>query len=279
MADVIMPQMGESIAEGTVTKWLKNVGDRVERDEPLFEISTDKVDAEIPSPAAGVLREIRVAPGTTVPIHTVVGVIAAEGEAAAVSPPPTVAPPPPAPAPALVAAPAPPPRGPGGARRRVPDRGRAARAPRAPAGRAREAPVRDDRRGAAPRALLARGAQDRGRAPGRHPRHPGHGHRRAGHQAGHPRPHRGPAGRSRAARARGHATACAASAGGTRRGPTGLVTGGARLRPRRPRPRHPPPAAPASRSCPCLPSAGRRPSTWSSRSGRRPTSRPSSRST
>ena len=81
MADVIMPQMGESIAEGTVTKWLKNVGDRVERDEPLFEISTDKVDAEIPSPAAGVLREIRVAPGTTVPINTVVGVIAAEGEA------------------------------------------------------------------------------------------------------------------------------------------------------------------------------------------------------
>ena len=107
MADVIMPQMGESIAEGTVTKWLKNVGDRVERDEPLFEISTDKVDAEIPSPAAGVLREIRVAPGTTVPIHTVVGVIAAEGEAAAVSPPPAVAPPPSAPA--LVAAPVPPP--------------------------------------------------------------------------------------------------------------------------------------------------------------------------
>ena len=63
MADVIMPQMGESIAEGTVTKWLKNVGDRIERDEPLFEISTDKVDAEIPSPAAGVLKEIRVAPG------------------------------------------------------------------------------------------------------------------------------------------------------------------------------------------------------------------------
>ena len=80
MADVIMPQMGESIAEGTVTKWLKNVGDRVERDEPLFEISTDKVDAEIPSPAAGVLKEIRVAPGTTVAVNTVVGVIAAEGE-------------------------------------------------------------------------------------------------------------------------------------------------------------------------------------------------------
>ena len=79
MTDVIMPQMGESIAEGTVTKWLKNVGDRVERDEPLFEISTDKVDAEIPSPAAGVLREIRVPPGTTVPVNTVVGVIADGG--------------------------------------------------------------------------------------------------------------------------------------------------------------------------------------------------------
>ena len=231
MADVIMPQMGESIAEGTVTKWLKNVGDRVERDEPLFEISTDKVDAEIPSPAAGVLREIRVAPGTTVPINTVVGVIAAEGEAAAVSPPPTVAPPPPAPA--LVAAPAAarpaapaPPRRPRGARRRVPHRGRAARAPLASATRAREASVRDDRRGAAPRALLARGAQDRGRAPGRHPRHPGHGHRRAGHQAGHPRPHRDPAGRSRAARAGGHATSCPASAGCTRGSPTGRRTGG-----------------------------------------------------
>jgi 2-oxoglutarate dehydrogenase E2 component (dihydrolipoamide succinyltransferase) len=108
MADVIMPQMGESIAEGTVTKWLKSVGERVERDEPLFEISTDKVDAEIPSPAAGVLQEIRVAPGTTVPIHTVVGVIAAEGEAtAAVQPSAAAAPvPAPAPQPAEAAAPA-----------------------------------------------------------------------------------------------------------------------------------------------------------------------------
>jgi 2-oxoglutarate dehydrogenase E2 component (dihydrolipoamide succinyltransferase) len=96
MADVIMPQMGESIAEGTVTKWLKNVGDKVERDEPLFEISTDKVDAEIPSPAAGVLKEIRVAPGTTVPINTVVGVIAAAGEAHA-SPPPVASAQPPQP--------------------------------------------------------------------------------------------------------------------------------------------------------------------------------------
>ncbi len=75
MTDVIMPQMGESIAEGTVTKWHKKVGERVERDEPLFEISTDKVDTEIPSPVSGVLTEIRVNEGQTVPINTVVGVI------------------------------------------------------------------------------------------------------------------------------------------------------------------------------------------------------------
>jgi pyruvate dehydrogenase E2 component (dihydrolipoamide acetyltransferase) len=99
MADVIMPQMGESIAEGTVTKWLKNVGDRVERDEPLFEISTDKVDAEIPSPAAGILKEVRVAPGTTVPINTVVAIVAAEGEGAPAAAPLPVAPPAPAPPP------------------------------------------------------------------------------------------------------------------------------------------------------------------------------------
>src|SRR4030095_4971057 len=102
MTDVIMPQMGESIAEGTVTKWMKNVGDRVERDEPLFEISTDKVDAEIPSPASGILKEIRVAPGPTGPINTVVGVIAAEGEAVAGAPSA------PAPAPPAAPAPAPP---------------------------------------------------------------------------------------------------------------------------------------------------------------------------
>ncbi len=82
MTDVIMPQMGESIAEGTVTKWLKAVGSRVKRDEPLFEISTDKVDAEIPSPAEGVLTEILVKEGETVPINTVVARIGAEGEAA-----------------------------------------------------------------------------------------------------------------------------------------------------------------------------------------------------
>ena len=73
--DVVMPQMGESITEGTLTKWLKKVGDTVQRDEPLFEISTDKVDAEIPSPAAGTLEEIKIAEGATVQINTVVAVI------------------------------------------------------------------------------------------------------------------------------------------------------------------------------------------------------------
>ncbi len=81
--DVIMPQMGESIFEGTITKWLKKPGEKIERDEPLFEISTDKVDAEIPSPAAGVLKEIKVTEGQTVPIQTVVAVIDAAGAAAA----------------------------------------------------------------------------------------------------------------------------------------------------------------------------------------------------
>ena len=78
--NVIMPQMGESIAEGTITKWLKKVGDTVKRDEPLFEISTDKVDAEIPSPAAGTLAEILVQEGKTVPINTVVARIGEAGE-------------------------------------------------------------------------------------------------------------------------------------------------------------------------------------------------------
>jgi len=85
--DVIMPQMGESIFEGTITKWLKKPGDKIERDEPLFEISTDKVDAEIPAPAAGVLKEIKVTEGQTVPIQTVVAVIDASGAAAAVATP------------------------------------------------------------------------------------------------------------------------------------------------------------------------------------------------
>jgi len=81
--DVIMPQMGESIFEGTITKWLKKPGDKVQRDEPLFEISTDKVDAEIPAPASGVLQEIKVAEGNTVQVNTIVGTISADGESAA----------------------------------------------------------------------------------------------------------------------------------------------------------------------------------------------------
>jgi 2-oxoglutarate dehydrogenase E2 component (dihydrolipoamide succinyltransferase) len=86
MTDVVMPQMGESIVEGTLTKWLKKAGDRVERDEPLFEISTDKVDTEIPSPAAGTLSEVLVEEGRTVGINTVVARIAEEGEAVAAKP-------------------------------------------------------------------------------------------------------------------------------------------------------------------------------------------------
>ena len=92
--DVVMPQMGESIFEGTITKWLKQPGEKVQRDEPLFEISTDKVDAEIPAPASGTLQEIKVQAGNTVQVNTVVGVIAGDGDGAS------------APAPAKAAAPA-----------------------------------------------------------------------------------------------------------------------------------------------------------------------------
>src|SRR3954454_16620978 len=125
MTDVVMPQMGESIVEGTLTKWLKKPGEKVERDEPLFEISTDKVDSEIPSPAAGVLSEVLVQEGATVAINTVVGRIgdangaaapapAAKVEAPAPPPPPPVQaappqpPPPPPPAPVQAAPPPPP---------------------------------------------------------------------------------------------------------------------------------------------------------------------------
>jgi pyruvate dehydrogenase E2 component (dihydrolipoamide acetyltransferase) len=109
--DILMPQMGESITEGTVSKWLKRVGDAVQRDEPLFEISTDKVDAEIPSPNAGILAEIKVQEGQTVPVQTLVAVIETDATAAtapsaaapaapvaAAAAPPTAAPAPPSPA-------------------------------------------------------------------------------------------------------------------------------------------------------------------------------------
>ena len=109
--DVIMPQMGESIAEGTLSTWIKQLGDEVKRDEPIFEISTDKVDAEIPSPGAGVLAEILVQEGETVEINTVVARIETDAAAAtAVAPPAKATPAPaadPAPAPAVTLAPAP----------------------------------------------------------------------------------------------------------------------------------------------------------------------------
>jgi len=84
--DVVMPQMGESIFEGTITKWLKQPGEKVQRDEPLFEISTDKVDAEIPAPASGTLQEIKVQAGNTVQVNTVVGVITGDGDGASPAP-------------------------------------------------------------------------------------------------------------------------------------------------------------------------------------------------
>jgi len=110
--DVVMPQMGESIFEGTITKWLKKPGDKVQRDEPLFEISTDKVDAEIPAPATGVLQEIKVSEGNTVQVNTVVGVIGDGSGASASAPAKAAAPTPAAPASAkkeAKEAPAPPP--------------------------------------------------------------------------------------------------------------------------------------------------------------------------
>jgi len=117
--EVLMPQMGESIAEGTLSKWLKQLGDAVKRDEPLFEISTDKVDAEIPAPAAGVLAEIKVQEGQTVPVQTLVAVIETEKGAAlpaptAPAPPPSAAAPTPkAAAPSRPVAPSPVPAGKG----------------------------------------------------------------------------------------------------------------------------------------------------------------------
>ncbi|MCX6515707.1 MAG: dihydrolipoamide acetyltransferase family protein, partial [Actinobacteria bacterium] len=109
MAEITLPQLGETVTEGTITKWFKKVGDSVALDEPLFEVSTDKVDTEVPSPIAGVLTEIRVAEGDTVPVGTVIAVVgdasSAPAPAAAASAP--AAPAAPAPAPAAAPAPAP----------------------------------------------------------------------------------------------------------------------------------------------------------------------------
>ncbi|MFZ0665947.1 MAG: biotin/lipoyl-containing protein, partial [Acidimicrobiales bacterium] len=112
MADVTMPQLGETVTEGTITRWLKQVGESIERDEPLFEVSTDKVDSEVPSPAGGVLSEIRVPEGETVDVGTVLAVVSDSAAGAAPAPaaaepaeaPPAAAVPAAAPAPAPAAA-------------------------------------------------------------------------------------------------------------------------------------------------------------------------------
>jgi len=145
--DVVMPQMGESIFEGTITKWLKKPGDKVERDEPLFEISTDKVDAEIPSPSAGVLKEIKIAEGQTVPIQTIVAVIDGASSAAAPAPAPAAS----KPAPAAAAG-----RGPAAAK---PQSAASARAPAAHAASA-AAPATTERIHSSP--LVRRLAKEHG---------------------------------------------------------------------------------------------------------------------
>ena len=153
--NVVMPQMGESIAEGTIVRWIKKVGDQVDRDEPLFEISTDKVDAEIPSPAAGVLTEIKVKEGETVPVNSVVAVIggAARSGGRAAAPDAGEA-------------------ADGRRERRSPGRWPAAGGARRRAGRGSRTPATDEaagrrRRLAAPEVVAAR-APDRARAQRRH---------------------------------------------------------------------------------------------------------------
>ncbi|MDA2964691.1 MAG: E3 binding domain-containing protein, partial [Actinomycetota bacterium] len=109
MADITLPQLGETVTEGTITRWFKKVGDTVAADEPLFEVSTDKVDTEVPSPVAGTVTEIRVNEGDTVPVGTVIAVVGAANAATVPAPvaPAPVAQPAPTPAPAPVAQPAP----------------------------------------------------------------------------------------------------------------------------------------------------------------------------
>ena len=165
---VVMPQMGESIAEGTIVRWIKKVGDSVDRDEPLFEISTDKVDAEIPSPAAGVLLDIAVKEGETVPVNSVVATIGAAGEAAAAAPPrPQSAPPP-----AATSRPS---------SSDDAGRGRCGQAEAAAAG------ADSARRRRPPAALVAAGATHRQGTRRRHRPHHRHRRRRPGDQARHPR--------------------------------------------------------------------------------------------
>src|SRR5712691_11412512 len=180
--DVLMPQMGESIAEGTLSKWLKKVGDPVKRDEPLFEISTDKVDAEIPAPAAGVLAEIKVQEGQTVPVQTLVAVL--ETDAGAVT---SARPPPPPPRPSQA-------RGTEGCTRTRTPTGRPAATGRGsfrvrPSGR-RRGRRGPDRRATSAHQIHAPRSQDRGRAQRRHFAHSREWLRGACNQAGHPWLHR-----------------------------------------------------------------------------------------
>ncbi|HEX2782882.1 MAG TPA: biotin/lipoyl-containing protein, partial [Ilumatobacteraceae bacterium] len=107
MAEVTLPQLGETVTEGTITRWFKKVGDTVSADEPLFEVSTDKVDTEVPSPIAGTLSEIRAQEGDTVPVGTVIAIVGEAVGAAAAAPATAPAPPEPEPAPAAAAEPAP----------------------------------------------------------------------------------------------------------------------------------------------------------------------------
>ena len=173
--EVLMPQMGESIAEGTIVRWIKKVGDRIDRDEPLFEISTDKVDAEIPSPGAGILIDIRVNEGDTVPVNSIVALIGAEGEQVSGAP----------------------------LRRRVPSRGLrltgAVRRPmdcrRAPAGSIPETAAPDrrsderiaDARRSSPHEIVPGRAEDREGARHRHHATERHGDFRTRDEEGHPR--------------------------------------------------------------------------------------------
>ena len=210
--EVVMPQMGESIAEGTIVRWIKNVGDRVERDEPLFEISTDKVDAEIPSPAAGVLTEIKAQAGATVPVNSVVAVI---GEAAAKAAQPassaqgTAAP---SKASSSATPPAQPPSPPqdqadGAAATKVESPAPASKpapavseAPSAPSSApARKAPEPSAGEPGSPgrasaNEVIAARSKDRARAAGGHHPDSWHGHRRTRHQGRHPGPSRRGAG-------------------------------------------------------------------------------------
>ena len=165
--NVVMPQMGESIAEGTIVRWIKKVGDDVDRDEPLFEISTDKVDAEIPSPVAGRLAEILVKEGETVPVNSVVAVIGAAGEVVAEAP---------AADPAARAA---------SGRRGDTDTGDAAAG--ASSGRRGRRRRRARCRRRAPAEVVAARAPDRARAQRRHHEDSGHRDQRPRDQAGHPR--------------------------------------------------------------------------------------------